>query len=171
MRDPLADYPTFDPSAADNPPLPGQPPTALAVVEANALTADYLRKKLKEMAAELLTAPPARCKQLSQDIVRHRAASKLLNEADTGESDPDTYKELSMLNRMLAGEQDLDDPTGDEALQNEAEALLKARGIDPDVARRLMRAFEALSVAREDVRGPEAGADPPAERGRRRTSH
>lgn len=149
-EDPFDAVPAFDPERPDNPPPPpGTQALAPVPPPADELTVAKLREKLKAMATELLTASPARVKQLAQEIQRTRIAAALVNEAESGESDPDTYKELSMLNRMLAGEDTLDDPTGDEVRHAEAEALLASRGINPDVARRLMRVFESVSAAQE----------------------
>lgn len=176
VADPFDGLPTYDPAAEQNPPPPpGAPSTALATtpppVDPDAVTVLDLRKKLRSYAVELLTAGPTRVKQLGLEIQRTRVAEKLLTEADEGTSDPDTYKELSMLNRMLAGEQDLDDPTGDEAALAEAEKLLADAGINPDKARRMLRAMESLNTpAEEDDRGRPAGPEG-AERGRRRTTH
>lgn len=161
-EDPFAAVPAFDPDA---PP----PPNALTV-RAPEITEASLRERLKGMATELLTAPPARVKQLGLEIQRTRVAMELLNEADTGQSNPDTYKELSMLNRMLAGEQDLD-PTGDEVAQAEAEALLRAHTISPETAARIMRVFDSLSASPEDTRAAGSDDAPPRQRRRSPSTH
>lgn len=139
--------PAFDPTAADNPPPPPGS-TSLVKVDAPA-DAKECRTRLKELAKEMLSASPTRLKALGLEIQRLRLAEKLFTEAEEGTSDPDTYRELSMLNRMLAGEDDLEDPTGDEARLAEAEAVLAGRGIDPARARRLIRTLENLNATPE----------------------
>jgi hypothetical protein len=164
-EDPFDMIPAFDPAHPETapPPPPGSQALAVAPPSADDLDVPKLRHKLKELAAELLTASPARTKALKLEIQRVRCAAALFNEADTGESDPETYKELSLLTRMLADEDDLTDPTTDEVRHAEAEALLKERGIDPDAARRMARLFESLSAAEDTPDG--------AEPRRRRSSH
>lgn len=161
--------PAFDPAHPEA--APPAPPGSQALAttppppahDAETLDVQQLRHKLKELATELLTASPVRTKALKLEIQRVRCAAALFNEADTGESDPETYKEMSLLTRMLADEDDLDDPTGDEVRHAEAEALLGTRGIDPDRARRLLRVFESLGAAEEVPDG--------AEPRRRRSAH
>jgi hypothetical protein len=163
-EDPFDMIPAFDPAHPETAPPPPPGSQALATTEpAEELDVAKLRCKLKELATELLTASPARTKALKLEIQRVRCAAALFNEADTGESDPETYKELSLLTRMLADEDDLDEPTGDDVRHAEAEALLAERGINPDAARRMARLFESLSAAEDTPDG--------AEPRRRRSSH
>lgn len=162
----FADVPTYDPSA-ENPAA-----TALAIPEPEAeLTIESLKERLRGYAKELLTGTPARLKQLPLEIQRTRSAMQLLSEAESGVADPDTYKELSMLNRMVAGDDSLDDPSGDEVAQAEAEELLLTRNINPDRARRMLRALEAMNAAPEDDRGGAESGVAAIERGRRRSTH
>lgn len=164
--DPFADVPAYDPDA------PNPAATALTIPEPDdELTVEALKDKLRGYAKELLTGSPARLKQLPLEIQRVRSAMQLLTEADSGAADPDTYKELSMLNRMVAGDDSLDDPSGDEVAQAQAEELLLTRNINPDRARRMLRALEAMNAAPEDDRaGAESGVAA-IERGRRRSTH
>lgn len=110
--------------------------------------ADACRDRLRELAREIVVASPTRGRAILQEVARLRVALQLHEEADSKASDPDTYRELSLLNRMLAGEEELD-PTTDEARLAEAETLLRGRGCDPARARRIIRTLDSLLAVRE----------------------
>lgn len=146
--DPFDEVPVFDPAQPDNPPPPpGSASTALTVSTAPQ-DADACRDRLRELAREIVVASPARGRAILQEVARLRVALQLHEEADSKASDPDTYRELSLLNRMLAGEEELD-PTTDEARLAEAEAILATRGVDPARARRIMRTLDSLLAVPE----------------------
>lgn len=128
-----------------NQPPPGDdPPPTLSLPEA--------QKKLNAKVQALLSADAKTLPNLMIEIQTLRVVCMLLSEAsEDGKTafDPNTYREMSMLNRMLAkggmGEGE-DDPAGalaDLTLEAEAEERLARRGISRDGAARMARVLGA----------------------------
>jgi len=103
------------------------------------------QKKLQAKVQELAKANPKTLAGLTIEIQTLRVVCMLLAEAKEGNTvfDPNTYREMSMLNRMLAKGGGLDDdPDGtldDLKLEAEAAERLAKRGITREGAGRMAR--------------------------------
>jgi hypothetical protein len=144
------DFPLYDPDALAKPPLVGRDPSTKPADE-KPLSAADAKKLLQQRAQELLDADAKSLPRLTKEIQRLRVVLQILNEADTGESDPQVHKELSLLNKLITGK-GLDGLEGDDEAekrerQQEAEKLLADRGVDPAQAGRFMRILQAVMGA------------------------
>lgn len=127
----------------------GRQPPADPPDESPTLSLADARQRLASKTQGLLSATPRELPNLIVDIQKLRVLCMLLSEAEEGgKSDPNTYREMSMLNRMLAiagpGE---DDPgLGDDLVAEEqaADRLLK-RGISRESVPQMVRILSALS--------------------------
>jgi hypothetical protein len=82
-----------------------------------------------------------------RDLQRARVTKLCLKEIVTDLADPTTYREMTLLNRLITGH----DPEEEAAKRMDAEAELAAQGrldaigVDPESAGDLVRALNALS--------------------------
>lgn len=139
--------------------LPGSSPPADDV--APPLTLDDAVEKLRLKVSELVTAGPARVSGLNVEIQKLRIICMVLREIEMGVSDPNTYKELSLMNRMLTGK-DLEaeaerQQTGIE--ETAATAALENRGIKAESASRILRALTSVLAAHD--KGDDDDTEPP----------
>lgn len=164
-RKPMPSAPLYRPMWDDEPPLapPGtslsaRPPALMHVVEPDepppsepVFSLQDASNLLRTKALELLGAGPARVSQLNVDIQKLRIICMVLREVELGVSDPNTYKELSLMNKMLTGK-DLeveDRQTAEDEAQ--ATAALESRGIKADSAARMMRALTSIMLEKAAV--------------------
>lgn len=134
------------------PPLPPSEPV-FTLQDAS----DLLRAK----ALELLDAGPARVSQLNIDIQKLRVLCMVLREVELGVSDPNTYKELNLLNKMLTGK-DMEADENRQTAEEEASATaaLESRGIKAESASRMMRALTSIMLDKATVL-PDDDDEPP----------
>lgn len=141
---------------AGRPNRPNSPPPP----EEDALTLAAAQQKLQRKVQELAKVGDRRgLADLTIEIQKLRVVCMLLSESEAGNKvfDPNTYREMSMLNRMLGkGGGDEDDPDNPDndlnglKLEAEATARLAKRGITPEGAGRLARVLGAvISRAKE----------------------
>lgn len=109
------------------------------------LTLPDAQKKLQAKVQELAKASSKTLSGLTIEIQTLRVVCMLLAEAKEGNTtfDPNTYREMSMLNRMLAKgggpDDDADAGLEDLKLEEEAAARLAKRGITREGAGRMAR--------------------------------
>lgn len=144
------DAPLYDPDSLVKPPLPGRDPSTKPADE-KPLSLDDAKKLLQQKAQELLDADAKSLPRLTKEIQRLRVVLQILNEADTGESDPQVHKELSLLNKLITGKGleglEGDDETEKRERHQKAEELLADRGVDPTQAGRFLRVLQAVMGA------------------------
>lgn len=157
-KDSPSDAPLYDPDALVKPPLPGRDPSTKPADESPLSAADA-KKLLQQKAQELLDADAKSLPRLTKEIQRLRVVLQILNEADTGESDPQVHKELSLLNKLITGKGleglEGDDETEKRERHQKAEELLADRGVDPAQAGRFMRILTAVMGAGGVNSGPD----------------
>lgn len=115
------------------------------------------RQKLAAKTQELLSTPADKLPYLVIEIQKLRVLCMLLAEAEEGgKSDPNTYREMSMLNRMLAaGPGEDEGAAGDDLIaEEEAATRLAKRGVSREAIPGMLRILTAMSG-----RGPKA--EPP----------
>jgi len=149
-KDSPDDMPIYDPDDLVKPSLPGRDLTTKPVDE-KPLSAKDAKALLQKKAQELLDADAKSLPRLTKEIQRLRVVLQILNEADTGESDPQVHKELSLLNKLITGK-GLEGLEGDDEVERrerhqKAEELLADRGVDPAQAGRFMRILTAVMGA------------------------
>lgn len=133
-----------------------------ALVARPVVSEESVKRELGELTRRLLMVEdPVESKKLNIDIQRRRVALILIREAAGKDPDGDYHKEMSLLNRMLQGEEGGEDgPKDDATLTADAEAILAARGIDGKRAATLMHVLQAL-VSRVEMDGSRQPADRP----------
>jgi len=128
---------------------PAAPPDAASA----GLTVVAVKEQLRDLISQLLEVTDVQqAKLLNIAIQRRRVVLILLQESAGAEAEGDYHKEMSLLNRMLQGEEV--DPTSPqdadrEAAAVQAEQVLAARGADPLAAARIMSVLDAI-VSRVD---------------------
>lgn len=134
------------------------------------LTVERAEQLLRAKTQELLTAEPARIPAITLELQRLRVATQVLRELDAKGVDPNTYREVALLNRLLHG-RDIENEAEKKKSADEAEratAVLRARGIEPESAQRIMKVLQSVVGAgvvddRESLDEPEPDDDPGAE--------
>ncbi len=128
-----------------------QPPPADAPPDPERLTLEQAKERLNSKVQALLSADAKTLQNLVIEIQKLRVVCMLLSESDGDNKtfDPNTYREMSMLNRMLAKGVggDEDDPNGaleDLRIEEEAADRLSKRGISRDGAARLARVLTSV---------------------------
>jgi hypothetical protein len=123
------------------------PPAESTSTEADQELADA-RAKLRETAALLPTAKNRDIPKLLGRIQKLRVLVMVLQETQAGSKpDKDTYREMSLLNRMapaLAGQDDSDDDDAASEALDASRSSLEAFGIDAQSAARLTTTLEAM---------------------------
>lgn len=141
---------------------PEAPPPPDAGTPAEDTELQDARAKLRETAALLPTAKNRDIPKLLGRIQKLRVLVMVLQETQSGSRpDKDTYREMSLLNRMapaLAGQDDSDDDDAASEALERSRASLEKFGIDPQAAARLTTTLEAM-VSRVP---PRDAADAPA---------
>jgi hypothetical protein len=107
-----------------------------------------VKQQIQLKSAELLEAEPAQMQHLTQELQRLRVAMLMLREIVEDVADPTTYRELSLLNKMITGH----DPE-QEALrreqqqgQQEAEERIARVGLTPAGAGSMVRVIQSLQA-------------------------
>jgi hypothetical protein len=117
--------------------------------KAHELSLDEAKAELNKLSRELRTADAKRVKPLALQIQRLRVTILLLQEAHSGIADPSTYRELSLLAKMVE-DKGLDDMTEQDArdaaqqVASEREARLASRGGDIASANRIVRLLQSV---------------------------
>jgi hypothetical protein len=110
-----------------------------------------VREALKAKLQELLKADASRIPALTLELQRLRVAAIMLKEMDEGVVDPAAYKELALLNRMIANSDVEGEAARQESEQDMARAsrLLAERGVSALSAQRIIRVLTAASATPE----------------------
>lgn len=120
------------------------------------ITLEEAQEMLRGKTNELLSCPPDKTFfKLTIDVQRLRVACSLLREIETGVAEPNTYREMSLLNRLVSGatfESD-DEKAEEDARIKVAEDVLTARGLTPDAAGRILKVLQ--SAAKGEKREPD----------------
>lgn len=135
--------------------MSSDPSTPLTLADAQAM--------LRQKAQELVTAPMEKVSGLNMELQRLRVLCVLMREAETGVLDPNSYKEMALLNRMVAGT-DLESEADKQkrAEQEEAAtATLEKRGVKPDSARRILRVLTSVLSKDANHDNPLDDTEPP----------
>ena len=128
-------------------------------------TVEEVTQRIKEKTGELLSAPPQHIPALTLELQKLRIAAMVLRETENGVSDPNTYKELTLLNRLMTG-RDLETEAERQAAAaetDEAEKVLERKGISPESARRILRVLSVIappSTGLSDEEPPEPDDEP-----------
>lgn len=122
----------------DRRPPPDPPSGSLTLAEA--------RQQLAAKAQALPSVPQKDLANFLIDTQKLRVLCMLLAEAEEGKSDPNTYREMSMLNRLLAAGPTDDPSTGEDLLAEQAagERLAK-RGVSKESIPQIVRVLSAIS--------------------------
>jgi len=67
------------------------------------LTLEQARELLRHKTVALLKADPVTISGLTREIQTLRVICQMLQEIEVGVTDPNTYREMSLLNRMVTG--------------------------------------------------------------------
>lgn len=133
---------------ANEPPLPAVLAPILGQPERGkpALSLEQAQDMLRAKAIEYVDASPARVSTLNVEIQKLRIICMVLREVELGVSDPNTYKELNLMNKMLTGKDIEGDADRQQTEQEEAEATaaLEKRGLKAESAGRILRALTAI---------------------------
>ena len=124
-------------------------PKDTALEKAHNQSLDEAKDELRALTNELRTADNKRIKQLSIKVQRQRVTVLLLQEAHTGIADPSTHRELSLLNKLVAGRSldEMDEEQAREETQQRQQAAvsrLQARGASEATAQRVVRVLGAV---------------------------
>lgn len=124
---------------------PNDTPTSPPPEKSEALQA--LEAELRAKVQELRSAKPREVHDLTTEIQRLRVLVICTRELDTGIVEPNAYKELALLNKLLAGnslEGSGEEIERKQQVQTATEKLEK-RGISPESAPGIVRALEAIT--------------------------
>ena len=138
----------FFPRHVDIPSSPADAATSLVVVD-TAPSIDTVKQQLRALITQLLNVTDvAQAKLLNIEIQRRRVVLILLQETAGIEVDGDYHKEMTLLNRMLQGE-DLPEGAAESdaekaATAAAAEQLLAERGVDSMAAARIIHVLDAI---------------------------
>ena len=120
-----------------------------------------VKQQIQEKTAAMMMASPSDLTKLAQDLQRLRVAMLTLKEIVEDVADPNTYKELALLNKMMTGH----DPEA-EALREEQERgdeqareRLDRAGLKPEQAGSMVRVLEALRSVMEKQKRSTGGDD------------
>lgn len=119
--------------------------------EAPELDLEHAQQLLQQKTVALLKAEADTITGLTREIQKLRVICQMLREIETGTTDPNTYREMSLLNRMVAGH-DLEAEAEKAKLQSDQGLVerLEGRGIRPDSALRIARVLQSVMMPKED---------------------
>lgn len=119
---------------------------------------------LKKKAQELLYAPPQHINEIQQEIQKLRVTAGIYREIADNFSDPNLYKEMNLLNRMLTGK-DIESEAEKRKIQRESskasDKLRQNYGLDPESAQRIARVIQGVVGGEAD--DPAIGNEPEPE--------
>lgn len=129
--------------------------------EKRPLTLEEARELLKNKSLELLECPVGKVAALTIQIQRLRVLVIILREVETGVSDANTYKEMTLLNKLLTGKDLESEASKEQQVEEEqkATARLEARGIAPESAQRITRILQSVMGATHVEFKPDPTAD------------
>lgn len=104
-----------------------------------------MENQIQQLLMELMGAQPREVPRIQREVQKLRVIRTILKELTMSSMDPNLYKDMNLLNRMMAtadleGEEDAQRDT-DMARATEA---LKARNISPESASRIARVLHSL---------------------------
>jgi hypothetical protein len=107
--------------------------------------------QIEHLVGDLLTADEKDIPKLTRQGQRLRVASLLLREIVMDLADPTTYRELTLLNKLLTGHDPEEEAAKEDAELEaaEVEARLAGVGVNPAAAGDLVRALNALRAVTE----------------------
>lgn len=128
--------------AADLPPAPND---ALAKPSPEPLTITSAKQRLEAKLEELQTTDIKEIPRLTIDIQRLRVALMILKERESKETNPNVYREMSLLTRMIK-QTDLDGDTDEEREQRAQTASdkLEKAGVTAAGARAVIEIFRKM---------------------------
>lgn len=111
-----------------------------------------VNQQILQVVGELSSCDEKDIPKVTRRAQRLRVMSLMLREISTDLADPTTYRELSLLNKLVAGGEVSEEETN--VLEEEAQrARLSDAGLDPDSASDMVRALRALeTVLSHDTR-------------------
>jgi hypothetical protein len=120
-----------------------------------------VKQQIQQRSTEMLLAEPSQVPQLAQELQRLRVAMLMLREIVEDVADPNAYRELSLLNKMMTGHDPEQDALRREQETAEAEASerLSRVGLTVERAGSMVRVLESLGHLMN--RRPDDGDDRP----------
>lgn len=126
---------------------------------------EAIERRILQLSVDAETAEDKEIPRLMRELQRARVAKLCLKEIVTDLADPTTYREMTLLNKLITGVDPEEEAAKRMQLEEElaAEDRLSKVGVDPERADGLVRALNALSslMNRNDDGPPE---QPPASR-------
>ena len=121
-----------------------------------------VKQQIQQRSTEMLMAEPAQVPQLAQELQRLRVAMLMLREIVEDVADPNAYRELSLLNKMMTGHDPEQDALRREQEEAESEATerLSRVGLTAERASSMVRVLESLGHLM-NRRPDEDGDSPP----------
>jgi hypothetical protein len=107
-----------------------------------------VKAQIHQLTMDLLTADPVQVPAMTQRLQRLRIAMLMLREIVEDVADPHAHRELTLLQKMMAGQSGQSD--GERPEQQEEQAArerLTSVGVDPAAAGQLVRVLQALQAA------------------------
>jgi hypothetical protein len=125
------------------------PESTALVVKPPSVSVETVKQQLLDLTTQLLTVTDVQqAKLLNIDIQRRRVVLILLQEQSGLDTSGDYMKEMTLLNRMLQGEEAPEGSAESDAERAaaaaKAEQVLADRGIDPLAAARIIHVLDAL---------------------------
>jgi len=123
-----------------------------------------VKQSIQEKSASMLTAEPKEVPLLAQELQRLRVSMLMLREIVEDIADPNTYREISLLNKMMTGLDPEEDAKRREQQQGEMDAQerMTDAGLDPERAGSIVRVLESLKSVMESQSNGRARLDPAA---------
>ena len=105
-----------------------------------------VKQRIQEKSVALLSAEPAQLPTLTQELQRLRVAMLMLREIVEDVADPTTYRELSLLNKMITGHDVEQEALRKEQVLGEQEAVdrIAKVGLSPESAGSMVRVLQSL---------------------------
>lgn len=115
------------------------------------MSLEEAREQLRRKSLELLDAPVGKVAALTIQVQRLRVTCAILREVETGVTDANTYKEMTLLNKLVTGKDLESEATKEQQAEDEAAATarLEERGIAADSAQRITRVLQSVMGARD----------------------
>lgn len=117
-----------------------------------------VKRTIQDRSAEMLVAEPSHVPRLAQELQRLRVAMLMMREIVEDVADPNAYRELTLLNKMMTGHDPEQEALRKEQILAEEEATERmARvGLTPEGASRMVRALDALGHIMNKPHGHDA---------------
>jgi alanyl-tRNA synthetase len=108
---------------------------------------DQVQQLLKKKACELLLAQPQQVPELQQEIQKLRIVHSIFKEIENDFNDPNLYKEMNLLNRMMVGKDLESEAQKQKSTREQEEAATKLKdsyGMSPEAASRVARVIASI---------------------------